>query len=59
MNAARAFLKKLQREKIIPSSEKPIANVTFRDLKVVYHASEVDLQNVDETLCPHESILFG
>lgn len=59
MNAARAFLKKLQREKIIPSSEKPIANVTFRDLKVVYHASEVDLQNMDETICPHESILFG
>ena len=59
MNSARAILKKLRHEKIISATEKPIVNVAFHDLKVVYHASEVDLQNTDDTLCPYESVLFG
>lgn len=59
MNVARSILKKFRRKKIIPTPEKPIVNGVFRDLKIIYHGSEVDLQNVDETLYSYESILFG
>lgn len=43
MNVARSILKKFRREKIISTPEKPIVNGVFRDLKIIYHGSEVVL----------------
>ena len=45
MNNARAILKKLRREKEIPIEENTATDSVFRDLKIIYHGSEVDLHD--------------
>ena len=59
MNKARAILKNLRGEKEILPERNLSADSVFQDLKVIYHGSEVTLQNEDETVCPKESILTG
>ena len=59
MNKARAILKKLCHEEIIPIEEPLTTDDYFRDLKIIYHGSEIILQNEDETVYPNESILTG
>ena len=59
MNNARAILKKLCHEEIIPIEEPLTTDDYFRDLKIIYHGSEITLQNEDETVYPNESILTG
>ena len=59
MNKARAFLKKLLHEKVTPLAKNLPNDDFFRDLKIIYHGSEITLQNEDETVYPNESILTG
>ena len=59
MNKARAILKNLRSEKEILPEKNLSADSVFHDLKVIYHGSEVTLQNEDETVYPKESILMG
>lgn len=59
MNTARAFLKRLLHEKITPLAKNLSADDFFRDLKIIYHGSEISLQNEDETVYPNESIFTG
>ena len=59
MNTARNILKKLQREKVINMQENPFADVSFRNLKVIYHGSEVELKNSGGTIFRGESVLLG
>ena len=59
MNTARAILKKLLHEKVTPLAKNLSADDFFRDLKIIYHGSEISLQNEDETIYPNESILIG
>ena len=59
MNKARAILKNLRSEKEILPEKNLSADSVFQDLKVIYHGSEVTLQNEDETVYPKESILMG
>lgn len=59
MNSARDILKKLRREKIISNAENPTADFPFRDLKIIYHGSELNLQNKNRNTYSYESILLG
>ena len=59
MNKARAILKKLLHEKVTPLAKNLLTDDFFRDLKIIYHGSEITLQNEDETVYPNESILTG
>ena len=59
MNTARVILKKLLHEKVTPLAKNLSADDFFRDLKIIYHGSEITLQNEDETVYPNESILTG
>lgn len=59
MNKARSILKNLRREKEIPIEENTNANSAFRDLKIIYHGSEVDLQDKNRNTYSSESILTG
>lgn len=59
MNTARAILKKFLHEKVTPLAKNLSADDFFRDLKIIYHSSEISLQNEDETVYPNESILIG
>ena len=59
MNNARVILKKLLHEKVTPLAKNLSADDFFRDLKIIYHGSEITLQNEDETVYPNESILIG
>ncbi len=53
MNTARAILKKLLHEKVTPLAKNLSADDFFRDLKIIYHGSEITLQNEDETVYPN------
>ena len=57
MNNARAILKKLYYEKIIPIEESLITDDVFRDLKIIYHGSEGELKSIDGRNYRNESIL--
>ena len=59
MNNARAILKKLLHEKVTPLAKNLSTDDSFRDLKIIYHGSEITLQNEDETIYPNESIFTG
>ena len=59
MNKARAILKKFLHEKVTPLAKNLSTDDYFRDLKIIYHGSEITLQNEDETVYPNESILTG
>ena len=59
MNTARSILKKLLHEKVTPLAKNFSTDDYFRDLKIIYHGSEISLQNEDETVYPNESILTG
>ena len=59
MNKARAILKNLQREKEISIEENLSDNDDFRDLKIVYHGSEVELKNRNGRIYRNESVLNG
>ena len=48
MNKARSILKNLRREKEIPIEENTNDHSAFRDLKIIYHGSEVDLQDKNQ-----------
>lgn len=59
MNKAQAVLKSLRLEKIIPVAESTSAAGLFGDLKIVYHGSELDINNASGANYPTESILTG
>ena len=59
MNNARVILKKLLHEKVTPLAKNLSTDDYFHDLKIIYHGSEITLQNEDETVYPNESILTG
>lgn len=59
MSKAQAILKNLRQEKIKSVAENNSPEKLFRDLKVVYHGSEDDLQNKNGFTYPKESILMG
>ena len=59
MNKARSILKNLRREKEIPIEENTNDHSAFRDLKIIYHGSEVDLQDKNRNTYSSESILTG
>ena len=58
MNNARAILKKLYHEEIIPTIEEPLTtDDAFHDLKIIYHGSEVELKSIDDRIYRNESII--
>ena len=59
MNNARAILKTLRREKEIPIEENTATDSAFRDLRIIYHGSEVDLHDKNRNTYPIESVLIG
>ncbi len=59
MNNARSILKKLYHEEIIPIEEPIITDDVFRDLKIIYHGSEVELKSIDSRNYRNESVLTG
>ena len=59
MNNARAILKKLYHEEIVPIEEPLITDDAFRDLKIIYHGSEVELKSIDGRNYRNESIITG
>ena len=59
MSKAHSILKNLRREKITLATENITTEKFFRDLKVVYHGSEGELQNKNGFAYPKESILTG
>ena len=59
MSKANAFLKKLRHEKIKSATENITTEGFFRDLKIIYHGSEGELQNKNGVTYPKESILTG
>ena len=59
MSKAHSILKNLRREKITSATGNITTEKFFRDLKVVYHGSEGELQNKNGFAYPKESILTG
>ena len=59
MNNARSILKKLYHEEIVPIEEPLITDAPFRDLKIIYHGSEVELKSIDGRNYRNESIITG
>ena len=59
MSKANSILKKLRREKIKSATENITTEEIFRDLKIIYHGSEGELQNKNGFAYPKESILTG
>lgn len=59
MNNARSILKKLYHEEIIPIEEPLITDDAFRDLKIIYHGSEIELKSIDGRIYRNESIIIG
>ena len=59
MNKARVILKKLRREKEMAIKENLSADSAFRDLKIIYHGSEIELESNDGTNYLSESVLIG
>ena len=59
MNNARSILKKLYHEKIVAIEEPYTIDDPFRDLKIIYHGSEVELNSIDGRIYRNESILTG
>ena len=57
MNNARAILKKLYHEEIIPIEEPIITDDAFRDLKIIYHGSEGELKTIDGRNYRNESVI--
>lgn len=59
MSKAHSILKQLRREKIKSATENITTEEIFRDLKIIYHGSEGELQNKNGFAYPKESILTG
>ena len=59
MNKARAILKKLYHEEIVPIEEPLTTDAPFRYLKIIYHGSEVELKSIDGRIYRNESIIIG
>ena len=59
MNKARVILKKLRREKEMGLERNLSADSAFRDLKIIYHGSEIELESNDGTNYLSESVLIG
>ena len=59
MSKANSILKQLRREKIKSATENITTEEIFRDLKIIYHGSEGELQNKNGFAYPKESILTG
>ena len=59
MNDARSILKKLYHEEIVPIEESLTIDDAFRDLKIIYHGSEVELKSIDGRNYRNESIIIG
>lgn len=59
MSKAQAILKNFRREKIKRSVQNILSEKPFRDLKIIYHGSEEDLQNKNGFTYPKETILTG
>ena len=59
MSKANTILKKLRHEKIKSSTENIATEGFFRDLKIIYHGSEGELQDKNGVTYPKESILTG
>ena len=59
MNKARVILKKLRREKEMGLEKSLSADSAFRDLKIIYHGSEIELESNDGTNYLSESVLTG
>ena len=59
MNNARSILKKLYHEEIIPIEEPYTTDDAFRDLKIIYHGSEVELKSIDGRNYRNESVITG
>ena len=57
MNNARAILKKLYHEEIVPIEESLTTDDAFGDLKIIYHGSEVELKSIDGRIYRNESII--
>ena len=59
MSKANSILKQLRREKVKSATENITTEEIFRDLKIIYHGSEGELQNKNGFAYPKESILTG
>ena len=59
MSKAHSILKQLRREKIKSATENITTEGFFRDLKIIYHGSEGELQDKNGFAYPKESILTG
>lgn len=59
MSKANSILKQLRREKVKSATENITTEGFFRDLKIIYHGSEGELQNKNGVTYPKESILTG
>ena len=59
MSKANSILKNLRRKKIKSDTENITTEEIFRDLKIIYHGSEGELQNKNGFAYPKESILTG
>lgn len=59
MNDARAILKKLYHEEIVPIEEPLTIDDAFHDLKIIYHGSEVELKSIDGRNYRNESVIIG
>lgn len=57
MSKANSILKQLRREKVKSATENITTEEIFRDLKIIYHGSEGELQNKNGFAYPKESIL--
>ena len=57
MNNARSILKKLYHKEIVPIEEPLSTDGSFRDLKIIYHGSEVELKSIDGRIYRNESII--
>ena len=59
MNNARSILKKLLHEEIVPIKEPYTTDDAFRDLKIIYHGSEGELNSIDGRIYRNESVIIG
>ncbi|MBO4779310.1 MAG: hypothetical protein J5497_01600, partial [Selenomonadaceae bacterium] len=59
MNKARVILKKLCREKEMGLERNLSSDSAFRDLKIIYHGSEIEFESKDGTNYLSESVLTG
>lgn len=59
INDARSILKKLYHEEIVPIEEPLTIDDAFRDLKIIYHGSAVELKSIDGRIYRNESIIIG